>query len=175
MGHLSERIYPPTTVVVASDEARKIRNENRLRSLGVARSRIVGDAGVAAEVDGTTGVWRVDPDATAKGFVGRTALLSPFDRLIHDRSRAVELFDFEYTLEMYKPKEKRRWGYFALPVLHHDQLVGKIDAAADTKNSQLLVHAIHHDIRFTRAINCSRQHGVAVACAMALSRSHHAP
>ena len=42
--------------------------------------------------------------------------------------RALELFDFEYTLEMYKPKDKRRWGYFALPVLHGDRLVGKVDA-----------------------------------------------
>ena len=79
-------------------------------------------------------------------------LLSPFDRLIHNRARAVDLFDFEYILEMYKPKAKRRWGYFALPVLHHDRLVGKIDAAADRKASKLLVHAIHQDVRFTRPI-----------------------
>ncbi len=53
---------------------------------------------------------------------------------------------------MYKPKEKRRWGYFALPVLHHDQLVGKVDAIADRKASVLRVHAIHEDVRFTRAV-----------------------
>ena len=100
-------------------------------------------------------MWRVDPDATAKGFEGRTAVLSPFDRLIHDRVRAVELFDFEYTLEMYKPKEKRRWGYFALPVLHNDQLVGKVDAIADRKASRLDVHAVHEDVRFTRAMTAA--------------------
>ena len=77
--------------------------------------------------------------------------MSPFDRLIHDRGRALELFDFEYVLEMYKPKDARRWGYFALPVLHHDQLVGKVDATADRKASVLRVHAIHEDIRFTKA------------------------
>ena len=66
--------------------------------------------------------------------------------------RAVELFDFEYTLEMYKPKEKRRWGYFALPVLHHDRLVGKVDAIADRKASVLQVNAVHQDVRFTRAM-----------------------
>jgi uncharacterized protein YcaQ len=53
---------------------------------------------------------------------------------------------------MYKPKEKRRWGYFALPVLHHDELVGKVDAMTDRKASVLRVHAIHEDVRFTRAV-----------------------
>ena len=82
-------------------------------------------------------------------------LLSPFDRLIHDRVRAVELFDFEYTLEMYKPKDKRRWGYFALPVLHHDRLVGKVDAIADRKASVLQVNAVHQDVPFTRAMTAA--------------------
>ena len=67
-------------------------------------------------------------------------------------SGPMELFDFEYTLEMYKPKDKRRWGYFALPVLHHDRLVGKVDATADRKASLLRVHAIHQDVRFTRGM-----------------------
>jgi len=103
-------------------------------------------------VEGTTGDWRVDPAALGEDFAGRTALLSPFDRLVYDRARAQELFDFEYTLEMYKPAAKRRWGYFALPVLHRDRLVGKIDATADRKASVLRVHAIHEDVRFTRTI-----------------------
>jgi hypothetical protein len=112
----------------------------------------VGAAGIPVTVEGVDGEWRADPDALDRPFAGRTALLSPFDRLVHDRVRAQELFDFEYTLEMYKPKEKRRWGYFALPVLHHDQLVGKVDAIADRKASVLQVNAIHEDVRFTRAI-----------------------
>jgi uncharacterized protein YcaQ len=53
---------------------------------------------------------------------------------------------------MYKPAAKRRWGYFALPVLHHDRLVGKVDATADRKASLLRVHAIHEDVRFTRTV-----------------------
>ena len=86
-------------------------------------------------------------------FEGRTALLSPFDRLVHDRVRAQELFDFEYTLEMYKPAADRRWGYFALPILHDDRLVGKIDETADRTASVLQVNAIHADVRFTRAMS----------------------
>jgi uncharacterized protein YcaQ len=76
---------------------------------------------------------------------------------VHDRVRAEELFEFEYTLEMYKPAAKRRWGYFALPILHGDRLVGKLDAAADRKASVLRVHAIHEDVPFTRAITAGVQ------------------
>jgi uncharacterized protein YcaQ len=53
---------------------------------------------------------------------------------------------------MYKPKNKRRWGYFALPVLHDDRLVGKLDATADRKAGTLTVHAIHQDVRFTKTM-----------------------
>jgi uncharacterized protein YcaQ len=56
---------------------------------------------------------------------------------------------------MYKPKAKRRWGYFALPVLHHDELIGKVDATADRKASLLHVHAVHPDVRFTRAMTAA--------------------
>ena len=158
---LPERVYPSNVQVPSSDEARRIKNERRLRSLGIARAKStpmpiepvdVGDAGEPATVEGVAGEWRVDPEALERDFEGRTALLSPFDRLAYDRVRAQELFEFEYTLEMYKPKDKRRWGYFALPVLHGDRLVGKVDAAADRKRSVLQVHALHEDVRFTRPI-----------------------
>ena len=85
-------------------------------------------------------------------FEGRTALLSPFDRLVHNRTRALEVFEFDYTLEMYKPADKRRWGYFALPILHGDRLVGKLDAAADRKAGVLTVNAIHEDVPFTKQV-----------------------
>jgi uncharacterized protein YcaQ len=112
----------------------------------------VGDVGEPAVVEGTKGEWRVHPTALGGEFEGRTALLSPFDRLVYDRVRAQELFDFEYTLEMYKPAAKRRWGYFALPILHGDRLVGKLDAIAERKASVLRVNAIHEDVKFTRAM-----------------------
>jgi uncharacterized protein YcaQ len=158
---LAARIYPADVVVPSVDEGRRIRNERRLRSLGIARVKStpmpiepvdVGEAGEPAIVEGVAGEWRVDPEALDQDFEGRTALLSPFDRVAYDRVRAQELFDFEYALEMYKPKDKRRWGYFALPVLHEDRLVGKVDATADRKLGVLQVHAIHEDVKFTRAI-----------------------
>lgn len=56
---------------------------------------------------------------------------------------------------MYKPQAKRRWAYFALPVLHLDRLVGKVDATVDRKASLLDVHAVHHDVTFTRAMTAA--------------------
>jgi uncharacterized protein len=158
---VAERVYPADVVIPSVDEAERAKNERRLASLGIARQKgrkmpmepiHVGEAGEPAVVEGTEGEWRVDPATLDGDFEGRTAMLSPFDRLVHDRVRAEELFDFEYTLEMYKPAAKRRWGYFALPVLHQDRLVGKVDAKADREASVLRVHAIHEDVRFTRTM-----------------------
>ena len=156
---LAERVYPDDPVVPA-DEARRIRAERRLSSLGIARARgpecpveplDVGEVGEPATVEGVRGTWRVDPAQLGQPFTGRTVLLSPFDRLVHDRKRMVELFEFDYTLEMYKPAAKRRWGYFALPILHGDRLVGKLDATADRKARVLRVDAIHEDAPFPKA------------------------
>jgi uncharacterized protein len=158
---LAERVYPSELLaapVIPVDEARRTRDERRLRALGVAREGdlavpkdavTVGDAGDAAVVDGVPGTWRVDPAALDQPFTGRTALLSPFDRLIYDRARTLQLFEFDYVLEMYKPKEKRRWGYFALSILHDDRLIGKVDAIADRKAGAFRVDAVHQDVPFT--------------------------
>ena len=152
---LPERVYPVGVDAVPLEEARRRRDERRLVSMGIARAQLVGDAGEPAVVEGSTLPWRVDPDAVGKPFAGRTALLSPFDRLIHDRVRATALFDFEYVLEMYKPAAARRWGYFALPVLHQDRLVGKLDATADRKNGTFDVHAVHPDVRWTKPMTAA--------------------
>jgi uncharacterized protein len=142
---IPERVYPADVVIPSVDEAHRIKNERRLASLGIARQKAtamplepvdVGEAGEPAVVEGTKGEWRVDPAALGNDFEGRTAVLSPFDRLV-----------------MYKPAAKRRWGYFALPILHGDRLVGKVDATADRKVSVLRVNAIHEDVRFSRAMS----------------------
>jgi uncharacterized protein YcaQ len=157
---LPERVYPVVEIPTV-EEAERMQNERRLAALGIARAKgpkmplepiDVGDAGEPAVVEDVKGEWRVDPAALDGDFKGRTALLSPFDRLVYDRARAQELFDFEYTLEMYKPAAKRRWGYFALPILHGDRLVGKLDALADRKSGHLRVNAIHEDVKFTAAM-----------------------
>jgi len=154
---LAERVYPPFEPLPPA-EAQQRREERRLRAQGIVRTRTavmpeeptsVGNSGAVVTVEGLEGTWRVDPDALDLPFTGRTALLSPFDRLVHDRVRLQELFEFEYVLEMYKPAAKRRWGYFALPVLHGDRLVGKLDAKADRKAGRLVVHALHEDVPFS--------------------------
>jgi uncharacterized protein YcaQ len=159
---LASRIYPDDPFPPV-DEAKRLRDERRLRALGLARGRAtetpgepnhVGEAGEPAVVDGVKGGWRVDPAYLHQPFSGRAALLSPFDRLVYDRKRTADLFGFDYQLEMYKPAAKRRWGYFALPILYGDRLVGKLDATADRKETcTLRVDAIHEDVPFTKAIS----------------------
>jgi uncharacterized protein len=167
---LAERLYPDAPVIPVN-EALRIRNQRRLRALGIARARgpvcgaeplDVSEAGEEAVVEGVKGTWRIDPAPLAQPFSGRAALLSPFDRLVYDRKRAVELFEFEYHLEIYKPAAKRRWGYFALPILYGDRLVGKLDAAADRKARILQVHAIHQDVPFTKPMSAAITHEIEV-------------
>jgi uncharacterized protein len=157
---LADRVYPNDPVVPAG-EAERERDRRRLRALGIARRSgpefpvepaVVGDAGEPAVIEGVRGEWRVEPSFLDEPFRGRAALLSPFDRLAHDRTRTQELFEFDYQLEMYKPAAKRRWGYFALPVLYGDRLVGKVDARADRKDGVLVVNAVHQDVPFTAAM-----------------------
>jgi len=158
---LASRIYPDAPVPPV-EEARRLRDERRLRSLGIARAKgtklpfepvDVGEAGEPAVVEGLRGQWRVDPSQLDLPFAGRAALLSPFDRLLADRKRMNELFEFDYILEMYKPAGARMWGYYALPILYGDRLVGKLDATADRKEGELRVTAIHQDVPFSKAMS----------------------
>lgn len=140
---LAGRVLPVDALRVGPEEAERVLAHRRLRALGIARPDRVGGAGVPAEVEGLAGEWAADPELLERPFAGRTAILSPFDRLVYDRERSVELFGFEFRLEIYVPQAKRRWGYYVLPVLQGDRLVAKVDARADRKERVLRVPALH--------------------------------
>jgi uncharacterized protein len=111
------------------DEAERILAEKRWRSLGVRLAR--------------NGDWEAHPDAEAAPVPSRTTFLSPFDRLIHDRDRAEAIWGFRYRLEMYVPKTKREYGYYVLPILRGDRLIGRIDPILDRKAGVLRVNSVH--------------------------------
>ena len=168
---LASRVYPDVEPVPLA-EAELIKAQRRLRALGVARRRAVqamvepgdvGDVGEPALVEGVRGTWRVDTallDDRAEPVAGRTALLSPLDRAVFDRKRLLEIFDYDYQLEMYKPAVRRRWGYFALPILHGEQFVGKVDATSDREAGVLRVAAVYPDVRLTDSMRRAIDHEI---------------
>ncbi|HEX2293500.1 MAG TPA: crosslink repair DNA glycosylase YcaQ family protein, partial [Gaiellaceae bacterium] len=123
---LAERVYPKEATVPAA-AARRARNEKRFRSLGVKLER---------------GRLLVHPDADARQVGSRVTFLSPFDRLVHDRARAEAIWGFRYRLEMYVPRAKREFGYYVLPILRGDDIVGRIEPVFDRKTRTLRVEGV---------------------------------
>jgi uncharacterized protein YcaQ len=123
---LAERWYPETETLPIA-KARKQWEEKRFRALGVKleRGRLV-----------------VHPEAEDGKIPPRTTFLSPFDQLIHNRDRAHALWNFYYRLEMYVPKAKREYGYYVLPILHGDRLVGRTEPVFDRKERRLDVKGV---------------------------------
>jgi uncharacterized protein YcaQ len=124
---LAERWYPETETV-RLPAAKRLLLARRRRALGVWLER---------------GRWHVHPEASDGPVPERARLLSPFDRLIHDRDRAEALFGFRYRIEIYVPKAKREYGYYVLPILYGDSLIGRIDPAFDRTAGVLRVNAVH--------------------------------
>jgi uncharacterized protein YcaQ len=114
---LAERWYPETETLPLP-KARRLYEEKRFRALGVKLDR---------------GRLLAHPDAEDDPVPARTTFISPFDRLVHDRDRAEALWGFRYRLEMYVPAAKREYGYYVLPILRGDRLVGRIEPVFDRR------------------------------------------
>ena len=159
---LAERSLPSVRARPASVVARELA-ERDVRAAGIARSDRIGylfdgpppgrhraiqrllAEGVVApvEVDGLKGRWVTHRDLLDASFRGRTTLLSPFDDLISDRERTERLFDFRFRLEIYVPKAKREYGYFVLPILRGERLIGRIDPLFDRRARVLKVQGVY--------------------------------
>ena len=118
---LPERVWPETETMPWREAERELERRRR-RRLGVWKER---------------GEWHADPEISDEPVPERAVLLSPFDRLVHDRARAEALFDFHYRLEMYVPRAKREYGYYVLPLLVGDEIVGRAEPRFDRKARQL--------------------------------------
>ncbi len=197
---LRERVLPSwdDARLPTADEVRRTLVLNAVRALGVAKAKWVADyfrmdktstkklperladAGdlLRVPVDGWSEPGYVHPDhadtarAAAAGRIKPvlTTLLSPFDPLVWDRTRASEMFDFEYRIEVYTPAPKRVYGYYVLPILHRGKLVGRLDPKAHRKEGVFEVKKIHFEpgVRLTDRLirevaaaiqECARWHG----------------
>jgi uncharacterized protein YcaQ len=161
---LAGRSYPPPGAGLSNREANSRRMAAQLRVRGVARADQFGygvegrlaawkdtlreliSEGIAipVRVEGLAGEWYAHKSALERRrFVPRTTLLSPFDQLIANRERADELFGFRFKLEIYRPTEKREYGYYVMPILHGERLIGRIDPLYERKSRTLRIKAVH--------------------------------
>ena len=161
-----ERVLPEKILqmpTLSETDARKDLLVRAMRAQGVATLRDLADyyrqkpavvkplvselveQGVLREVavDGWQDKAYVHRSAKLPRKLYATALLSPFDSLVWCRPRNERLFNFHYRIEIYTPKEKRKFGYYVLPFMMNGQMVGRVDLKADRENSKLLVQSVH--------------------------------
>lgn len=165
---LPERVFPASVLqqplpdeaqaqralLLHAAEALGVATEKDLRDyfrLGPADSR-----GRLAELEETGELLRCEvqgwkqpawcrPTSKIPRKVAASALLSPFDSLVWERSRTERLFDFRYRLEIYTPVHKRVYGYYVLPFLHNERIAARVDLRAERALSRLAVHAVHEE------------------------------
>jgi uncharacterized protein YcaQ len=123
---LAERWYPEVERISWREGQRRM-TERRRRTQGVVLEK---------------GRWLAHPDTDDGRVPSRVTFLSPFDRLVSDRDRAEALWNFRYRLEMYVPAAKREYGYYVLPILRGDRLVGRIEPVHDRKSGVLRVNGV---------------------------------
>ena len=165
---LPERVFPASVLqqsqpdeaqaqralLLHAAEALGVATEKDLRDyfrLGPADSRgrlaELEEAGelLRCEVQGWKQPAWYRPTAKIPRKVAASALLSPFDSLVWERSRAERLFDFRYRLEIYTPVHKRMYGYYVLPFLHNERIAARVDLRAERALGRLAVHAVHEE------------------------------
>jgi uncharacterized protein YcaQ len=161
---LPERCFPAAVLAAptpAEDDARKELLLQAARSHGIGTAKCLIDyhrqrpnaaRALLDELVEEGKLLRVDVDGWAKGLyldpgakqprrVSARALVSPFDSLVWERTRTEQLFNFLYRIEIYVPQEKRQYGYYVLPFLLGEELVGRVDLKADRKDGALLVQS----------------------------------
>jgi len=174
---LTERVYPDWCDhdVPAEEEARDVLGERAVQAMGLTTARWLPDyfrSGAARVIPSTRSrsvmerlverglavparVRGLDDDVIVWADLlerriapSRTTLLSPFDSLIWDRRRALELFDYEVKFEVYVPRAKRQYGYYNLAILHRDEIVGQLDPKVHRKEKLLTINSLHLEPEF---------------------------
>lgn len=160
---LPEHVLPGTVLdrFVPDVEAHRTLIEQAARALGVATASDLADYYRMSRADTTIAIdslvdekillpvtvagWKdlayLYRDARIPRSVSATALLSPFDPVVWERKRTERMFDFHYRIEIYTPEAKRQFGYYSLPILIDDAIVGRIDLKSDRKASVLRVQS----------------------------------
>lgn len=148
-GHYTRKMYPELTVVLKQ----LVKEENL----------------IPVAIDGLTDDYYLHADDLPLlhqlqngGWQPRTTLLSPFDNLICDRERTEALWDFYFRIEIYVPKAKREYGYYVLPILYGDQLIGRIDPKMNRKTNTLHIYNVYAEPNAPKYKKTVREIGQAI-------------